>query len=85
MSTAREISAPLLTPVHDGMTCPWALAERVRTSPDAPLISRKSSVGGRWREMSARAFRDQVRQVASGLIAHGLEPGDAIGIMAHTS
>ena len=85
MSTAREISAPLLTPVHDGMTCPWALAERVRTSPDAPLISRKSSVGGRWREMSARAFHDQVRQVAAGLAARGLGPGDAIGIMAHTS
>ncbi|PZU32009.1 MAG: long-chain fatty acid--CoA ligase [Actinomyces sp.] len=67
------------------MTCPWALAERVRTSPDAPLISRKSSVGGRWREMSARAFHDQVRQVAAGLAARGLGPGDAIGIMAHTS
>ena len=85
MSTARETSAPLLTPVHDAMTCPWALAERVRTSPDAPLISRKSSVGGRWREMSARAFHDQVRQVAAGLAARGLGPGDAIAIMAHTS
>ena len=85
MSTARETSAPLLTPVHDAMTCPWALAERVRTSPDALLISRKSSVGGRWREMSARAFHDQVRQVAAGLAARGLGPGDAIGIMAHTS
>ena len=85
MSAAREISTPLLTPVHDGMTCPWALAERVRANPDAPLIARKSSVGGRWREMSARAFRDQVRQVASGLAAHGLGPGDALAIMAHTS
>ena len=85
MSTARETSAPLLTPVHDAMTCPWALAERVRTCPDAPLISRKSSVGGRWREMSARAFHDQVRQVAAGLAARGLGPGDAIAIMAHTS
>ena len=74
MSTARETSAPLLTPVHDAMTCPWALAERVRTSPDAPLISRKSSVGGRWREMSARAFHDQVRQVAAGLAARGPGP-----------
>ena len=83
--TSTGAPVQLLTAVHDGMTCPWALAERVRANPDAPLIARKSSVGGRWREMSARAFRDQVRQVASGLIAHGLEPGDAIGIMAHTS
>ncbi|WP_276780477.1 AMP-dependent synthetase/ligase [Actinomyces gerencseriae] len=67
------------------MTGPWALAERVRTNPDGPLIARKSSVGGRWRSMPARAFRDQVRQVAAGLVARGLEPGSAIGIMSHTS
>ena len=88
MSTSREtseISTPLLTPVHDDMTGPWALAERVRVNPDGPLIARKSSVGGRWRGMSARAFRDQVRQVATGLMALGLEAGSAIGIMAHTS
>ena len=85
MSAPREISAPLLVPVHDGMTGPWALAERVRTNPDGPLIARKSSVGGRWRGMPARAFRDQVRQVAAGLVARGLEPGSAIGIMSHTS
>ena len=88
MSTSREtseISTPLLTPVHDDMTCSWALAERVRVNPDGPLIARKSSVGGRWRDMSARAFRDQVRQVATGLMALGLEAGSAIGIMAHTS
>ena len=85
MSAPREISAPLLVPVHDGMTGPWALAERVRTNSDGPLIARKSSVGGRWRSMPARAFRDQVRQVAAGLVARGLEPGSAIGIMSHTS
>jgi len=88
VSTSREtseISTPLLTPVHDDMTGPWALAERVRVNPDGPLIARKSSVGGRWRGMSARAFRDQVRQVATGLMALGLEAGSAIGIMAHTS
>ena len=88
MSTSREtseISTPLLTPVHDDMTGPWALAERVRVNPDGPLIARKSSVGGRWRDMSARAFRDQVRQVATGLMALGLEAGSAIGIMAHAS
>ena len=88
MSTSREtseISTPQLTPVHDDMTGPWALAERVRVNPDGPLIARKSSVGGRWRDMSARAFRDQVRQVATGLMALGLEAGSAIGIMAHTS
>ncbi|WP_136192488.1 AMP-dependent synthetase/ligase [Actinomyces procaprae] len=66
------------------MTAPWALAERARTNPRGALIARKSSVGGRWRDMSAQAFRDQVREVAAGLVSLGLEPGDALGIMAHT-
>lgn len=84
-ATARENSTPLLTPVHAGMTTPWALAERARKNPSGALIARKSSVGGRWREMPARAFRDQVREVAAGLVARGLEPGQAVGIMSHTS
>lgn len=84
-AATREMSTPLLVPVHAGMTTPWALAERVRKNPGGALIARKSSVGGRWREMSARVFRDQVREVAAGLVAHGLEPGDAVGIMSHTS
>ncbi|WP_410050667.1 AMP-binding protein, partial [Actinomyces sp. MRS3W] len=81
----REHSTPLLVPAHAAMTAPWALAERVRTNPDGALIARKSSVGGRWRDMSARAFREQVREVAAGLVALGLQPGDALSIMSHTS
>ncbi|MDO4899134.1 long-chain fatty acid--CoA ligase [Actinomyces sp.] len=71
-------------PLHAAMTAPWALAERARTNPSGALIARKSSVGGHWRDMSAQAFRDQVREVAAGLVALGLQPGEALGIMAHT-
>ena len=83
--SSEEHATELLVPVHDGMTTPWALAERVRRSPDGGLIARKSPLGRRWREMSASAFRTQVREVAAGLVARGLQPGDAIGIMSHTS
>lgn len=81
-STIR--STPLAVPVHDGMTAPWALAERVRRSPSAPLVARKPSVGRRWIPMSATAFRAQVREAAAGLMSLGLRPGDAIAIMSHT-
>ncbi|MDO4654202.1 long-chain fatty acid--CoA ligase [Actinomyces sp.] len=84
-ASLEEHTTELLVPVHDGMTTPWALAERVRRSPDGGLIARKSPLGRRWREMSASAFRTQVREVAAGLVARGLQPGDAIGIMSHTS
>ena len=84
-ASSQEHTTELRIPVHDGMTTPWALAERVRRSPDGGLIARKSPLGRRWREMSASAFRAEVREVAAGLVAKGLEPGDAIGIMSHTS
>lgn len=81
---AREFSTDLLIPHHAGMTGPWALAERARRNPDGALIARKSSVGGRWRDMPARSFRAHVRQVAAGLVALGLAPGERVSIMAHT-
>ena len=84
-ASLEEHATDLLVPVHNGMTTPWALAERVRRNPDGGLIARKSPLGRRWREMSASAFRTQVREVAAGLVARGLQPGDAIGIMSHTS
>ena len=84
-ASSEEHTTELLVPVHDGMTTPWALAERVRRNPDGGLIARKSPLGRRWREMSASAFRTQVREVAAGLVARGLQPGDAVGIMSHTS
>nr|WP_245637429.1 AMP-dependent synthetase/ligase [Actinomyces vulturis] len=71
--------------MHDKMTGPWALSERVRNNPKGALIAKKASLGKRWRDMSAQAFRLEVREVASGLIARGLQPGDCVSIMAHTS
>ena len=83
-TTAREYSTELLVPIHAGMTAPWALAERVRRNPRGTLFARKSSLGRSWRDMSATAFRAQVREVAAGLVARGLRPGDTVAIMAHT-
>ncbi len=82
---AREFSTRLSLPVHSGMTAPWALAERERRNPDGTLMARKASLGRSWRQVSAKAFRAQVREVAAGLVAKGLQPGQAVGIMAHTS
>ncbi|WP_194786330.1 AMP-dependent synthetase/ligase [Actinomyces haliotis] len=84
-TVAREFTTQLLVPLEPTMTTTWALADRVRRAPDRPLIARKASLGRRWRKVSARAFREEVREVAAGLVARGLEPGDRIGIMSHTS
>ena len=37
-ASSQEHTTELRIPVHDGMTTPWALAERVRRNPDGGLI-----------------------------------------------
>ena len=64
---------------------PWLLADRIARSGDRPLVARKSPLSGDWKEVSARAFGEEVAHVAAGLIGMGLEAGTAVGIMAHTS
>ncbi|WP_329175780.1 AMP-dependent synthetase/ligase [Streptomyces sp. NBC_01477] len=54
---------------------------------DAPtdvVMSRKGQ-DGRWRDVTAAAFRDDVARVAKGLVAAGLRPGDRLAVMARTS
>jgi len=41
--------------------------------------------GGRWRDVTAAAFAAEVGEVAKGLIAAGLKPGERLAIMARTS
>ncbi|WP_269928285.1 AMP-dependent synthetase/ligase [Kocuria massiliensis] len=39
---------------------------------------------GQWEEVTVRQFRDDVVEVAKGLIAAGIQPGDRVGIMSRT-
>nr|WP_246306738.1 MULTISPECIES: AMP-dependent synthetase/ligase [Herbiconiux] len=58
------------------------LVERVRKAPDQPLFAVPENGG--WRDITAAEFLTQVKAVAKGLIAAGIEPGDKIGLMCHT-
>ncbi|PPF86966.1 long-chain fatty acid--CoA ligase [Subtercola sp. Z020] len=58
------------------------LIKRVALSPDAPLFGVPS--GGGWKDVSAAEFLAQVRALAKGLVAAGVEPGDKIGLMCRT-
>lgn len=51
--------------------------------PDHRAFARK--VDGAWHPVTARAFADEVTELAAGLIAEGIEPGDRIALMAGTS
>ncbi len=64
---------------------PWMLADRIARSGDKPLVARKAPLAGTWQEVSARVFGEEVARVAAGLIGMGLQAGQRVGIMAHTS
>ncbi|WP_413757658.1 AMP-dependent synthetase/ligase [Streptomyces sp. MMBL 11-3] len=80
----REVSVPpLILPVTHGSLAdiPFDNAEQV---PDEAVLSRKGP-DGRWQDVTAAEFADQVLAVAKGLIAEGLMPGDRLAIMARTT
>jgi len=66
-------------------TVPWLLADRIARNPDSTIIERKAALGRSWVDVTARNFGEDVARVASGLVGMGLEPGQCVSIMAHTS
>lgn len=59
-----------------------AVFRNAEQDPDAVVFSRRE-VGG-WAPVTAAAFAAQVTELAAGLIASGLQPGDRIGLMSRT-
>ena len=59
------------------------LEERVRISPNHILFSRQRPDGSWW-GVTAAEFRQDVISLAKGLIAAGIKPGQAVGIMSRT-
>jgi len=51
--------------------------------PEAAALSRPAG-GGRWRDVTARDFADEVASVARGLIQAGIGPGDRVVLMSRT-
>jgi long-chain acyl-CoA synthetase len=55
----------------------WARVER-----SGPAAAQQSKRGGRWHTVSWREMGEIVREVATGLLALGRQPGDAVGILS---
>ena len=53
-----------------------------RNWPEATGLKRK--VNGRWAPVTWREFAGQVRALAAGFIAAGIQPGDRVALMSHT-
>ncbi|WP_418276653.1 AMP-dependent synthetase/ligase [Isoptericola jiangsuensis] len=74
--TPPLVELPLTSNLNDVLT------DRVAKNGSATMIER--SVSGRWEPMTGAAFDAEVVAVAKGLVAHGIQPGDPIGIMSRT-
>ncbi|MCA1655280.1 MAG: AMP-binding protein, partial [Pseudonocardiaceae bacterium] len=76
----RELAVPPLASAPDS----GGLADVVYANADeAPNdVAFRRKVGGAWRDVTAAQFLAEVVEVAKGLVAAGVAPGDRIGILA---
>lgn len=59
------------------------LIERVKINPSLPLMS-KQVTPGVWDDVLAGDYLEEVKALAKGFIAAGIENGQRVGIMSHT-
>jgi long-chain acyl-CoA synthetase len=53
-----------------------------RDFPDSVVFSRRA--GGAWADVTSRQFADEVRALAAGFVASGIQVGDRVGLMSRT-
>ncbi len=74
---------PTLADVPPSATLPEVVFRRAGTDP-ATVMLRKRTCTGRWQDVTAVQFRDEVAALAKGLVAAGIEPGDRVALMSRT-
>ncbi|MET7337731.1 AMP-dependent synthetase/ligase [Nonomuraea sp. NPDC005650] len=78
----REYSVPVLVDVPASASLPDTVFERAEREPGTVIMRRKTDGG--WPVVTASEFRDQVVEVAKGLIAAGISRGDRVALMSRT-
>jgi long-chain acyl-CoA synthetase len=80
----REYSIPALAEIPATANLADLVRRRAASEPTAVIIRRKDGTGP-WQDVTASQFRDEVHALAGGLIAAGIQAGDRVALMAHTS
>ncbi len=78
----REYAVPALAEVAPSTNLTDAVVANAGKRPHAVAFRRK--VGGAWQDVTAGQFLADVEQVAKGLVAAGIQPGDRVGLMSKT-
>ncbi|MBT1178757.1 AMP-dependent synthetase/ligase [Bifidobacterium vespertilionis] len=79
----KEYTRPQPEPIDYDRNIFSILEERVGRAPQDSLVEYKDE-GGVWRSFTAVEFRDKVIALAKGLIARGIQPGDAVAVVSRT-
>ncbi len=79
-SYVSPLPAPPAADPAENLTDP--LESAAADTPDRVLFARL--VDGSWVDVTAREFHRDVTEVARGLIATGIQPGDSVGLLAKT-
>ena len=77
----EHVAPPLVPPTTEGSLADLP-ARNAATNPGNVAFARKE--GDQWVDVTAAQFNDDVRAVAKGLLASGIEPGDRVAIMSKT-
>jgi long-chain acyl-CoA synthetase len=77
-----EFSVPAEFHVPDDANLTDAVVGGAAEHPSRVIFDRK--IDGAWQPVTAKQFADEVKSVAAGLIALGIEPGERVCIMSST-
>ena len=78
----REYSSPLTVEVPATGNLTDDVVHNAAEAPDAVAFSRRR--GDDWEDVTAGRFLDEVRAVAKGLVAAGIETGDRVALISKT-
>jgi len=78
----REFSSPLNVEIPATGNLTDDVVVNAAEAPDAVVFSRRSAES--WEDVTATAFHDEVRSVAKGLVAAGIQAGDRVALISKT-
>ncbi|MET7765422.1 AMP-binding protein [Streptomyces sp. NPDC005336] len=79
----REFTVPSMATAPQAGGLADAVFDHAAADPGRVALARKTP-DGRWQDVTASQFRDEVMALAKGLLAHGVRFGDRVGIMSRT-
>jgi long-chain acyl-CoA synthetase len=79
----KQFDVPAIVEADPDANTTDLLMDRVAATPNSALFSLPTANGG-WSDVTSSEFLAQVKSVAKGLVAAGIQPGDKIGLMCKT-